>query len=173
MLLIGVALALPCAVAMWWLLGRALLRWAPIGPGGAEPELPVYGLELSPEPEHDEPPGRSRTARVRADGVLTIAVRPAQAVVGAVTAQAFLADGKILRPWAVRFERSEAGTFLLRARVEDLPGLEVGRHELVILVGRPDRLPPSVEAVRARPVEARSTGAWCLLDGVLEVTPPR
>ena len=139
------------------------------GPGllatglGGVPALPAYRLELSGDTEpHRSPPGAEFVVTRE---MLTVLLRPLEPVVGPVRVRAFVEQGDHSRAWAVPFERSEAGVFLLRAPVRSLPVLGPGRWRLTFLVGRPWALPPGPGAARGRdPGED-----WYLLEGELEI----
>lgn len=165
--------ALIVAVMVGW---AGLLSWSSVrltaGPGlgarrpGGLPALPAYRLELSGDAEPHRP--RFSTEPLVTSEMLTVLLRPVESVAGPVAIKAFVEQGDHRRVWAVHFERSDAGAFLLRAPVRTLPGLGPGRWRLTFLVGRPWALPPGPAAAR----RLESSDDWYLLDGELEITAP-
>jgi hypothetical protein len=130
---------------------------------GGLPALPAYRLELGGDAEPHRP--RSSAESLVTGEMLTVLLRPVEAVTGPVAVKAFVEQGGYRRAWAVHFERSEAGAFILRAPVRSLPSLKPGRWRLSFLIGRPWALPPGPAAAhRLDPGDD-----WYLLEGELEI----
>lgn len=123
-------------LAFWIRLVLALVPWHAAGID--TPELPAYELVVSRE---GGDPASSGGLRVSTEGFISLLLRPRTPAVGPVAVLAFVGHGDEGWRSPVVFERFSAGTFALRARVGDLPGLLPGRREITLLVGRPWDLP--------------------------------
>lgn len=177
---LGKAAALSGAVAAA-ALGLTLLLREPSGTLARE-SLAAYGIVVPPDdqvagagPAPSALSSVAAPARLSLDSILQVDLRPARQVSRDVMAVAFLkAGGGQVSAWDVTFDRSEAGVFQLRGRVRELPGLGLGRWELLVAVGYPDRLPSRSELGRRLAHGDVSTGeGWQLLSGSLEIVEPK
>lgn len=158
------------------LLGVALFVQGPDTKGSREP-LASFEMKIpaddrvaghSPEPQPVVP--ASPPSQLSLDSVLQVDLLPEHRVSKDVQAVAFLKSAESVAPWGVTLKRSEQGTFHLRGRVRDLPGLHLGRWELIFAVGYPERMPSQTElAQRLASGGATSGEGWQILRGSLEI----
>lgn len=162
-------------------LGLMLFLREPTGPQPRE-SLAIYGITVPPDdkvagigPAPSALSPVAAPARLSLDSILQVDLRPARQVSKDVSAVAFLKEGRgQITPWNVTFDRSEAGVFQLRGRVRDLPGIGLGRWELLVAVGYPDRLPSRSDlAQRLTHGEVSAGEGWQLLSGSLEIVDPK
>lgn len=176
---------------------RGALRWAAAGLAAAallaialwphgQPPLPGYAARLTGGVETMRSPGEPADP-VATDGEATVfaagnafelVLTPAEPVTGRLTVATFVlsADG-VPRPLALSAEISEHGAVRLAGRVGsggvDLPP---GPSELLVVVGRPGRLPPPdnlIELLAGRStIDGRGWVAWRLPVVLGEPTEP-
>ena len=151
------------------------------GPGGPEKREAVASYEITipsddrvagSAPEEPPPSPIAGPSRLSLDSVLQVNLRPQRQVSKDVQAVAFLKSGESIKPWPVTFVRSEQGTFLLRGKIANLPGLGLGRWELVFIIGYPDRVPSPTELAQLLRSGAATGDGWQILRGSIEIVPP-
>lgn len=170
-LIAGISLAAALTVAV-------LLR----KPGAPDPQEAVasYGIVIPSDdrvagsaPEEPPPSPIAGPSRLSLDSILQVHLRPQHQVSKDVQAVAYLKSGESIKPWPVTFERSEQGTFLLRGKVASLPGLGLGRWELIFIIGYPERLPSATGLAQLLHSGAVTGDGWQILRGSLEIVEPK
>lgn len=124
----------PCALAALYFAPAAtliLLSFFEIKESG-ERGIPSYALEVGCDHCAADKPLRLCPA-----SILELALRPQVRVRQPVAARAALVYDSGIKPWALQFTSSAAGTFRLRASVAALSALRPGVREMVILIGSP------------------------------------
>lgn len=123
----------------------------------------------------EEPPPSpiAGPSRLSLESILQVHLRPQHQVSKDVQAVAFLKQGDSLSPWPVTFVRSEQGTFLLRGKVANLPGLGLGRWELIFIIGYPEQVPSSADLAQLLRSGAVTGDGWQILRGSIEIVEPK
>lgn len=150
----------------------ALTVWlVPPRSGGDEAFVAQYGIELAKD--RDEKRGAEPGAEVptfQVDWKIVIRLVPGVAVKGPVGVVMYVKDSEgQARRLEVEPTLNDEGVMALGTTVQAL-GLEVGEHELVVAVGRPDALPSSWEAL----VDAERVGpvGFEVVRKTIQVVPP-
>lgn len=140
---IGWLAATPLAAA------AAVVLFLRLSPSTNNPPLPQYELRIGVEQflgTPGEDPGGERHATL--DSEIAIDVKPARAVDGPVEVRKYLAGGGHLQPWTVQWPDPKAGRVKFEHQVRNLAGLGAGRWDIVVVVGRPGRIPSDPEIER-------------------------
>lgn len=158
-IVIGSVLALAAALALWWTWPRG----EPGDRGGvaSHERLPSYGLEVGGwlkelrAPEPDAPaPTRYRYAL---DGEFEWVLRPDASVTGELTLRAYVLDEGQARALELgaMVEIAASGAVRVEGTIDRL-NLGPGSHTIVLVVGRPDKLPEAAQVV----AEPSAEQAW-------------
>jgi hypothetical protein len=142
----------------------ALIIWLRQPPG----PLPQYALYAAGD---EQKLGRSVATAVKLveDSVLSLTLRPWEAVHGEVATRAFLYRDGRLRPWNVQLQALNSGTFQVQAPAQEL-GLTTGRWEIIVVVGRGKDAPASEQLQRALAASApASIDGWQVLRLPIEI----
>ncbi len=138
----GVGLAIGLSTAAASIIAYVATR--PDAPG-----LPAYAAEI----EGGDAPMRGADSvlaerALTSDSVLAVTLRPDVPVQGVVDVRVFLAEGAALRPIGIHAEVSAQGAVRIGGRVGQLLGVDrPGAYEIVAVVGRPEHLPDSPDAL--------------------------
>lgn len=103
--------------------------------------LPPYSLAADGHSVLSFKQGPDPTLTVLRDSKLSLLLRPSEPVHGPVVLRTFRGRAGQLRLWGAPFETLNDGGFVLRARPDELPEMDSGPWELVLLIGRPEALP--------------------------------
>ncbi|TKD05045.1 hypothetical protein [Polyangium fumosum] len=126
----------------------ALVAFVWLARNDAGPPLPAYALAVeggdrpfrADTPSPDEP-------RLAPGSRLSLSIRPAADVLGAVEARAYSIRDGVVAPSRPRIEIAASGAMLVTGTREELfPDVGPGRLQIVILVGRPGTLPEHTPA---------------------------
>jgi hypothetical protein len=117
--------------------------------GDSVETLPVYSLEARggvAEMRGDQEPSQE-PLRLTPDANIELVVRPTEAVNGPVGMQLFLTRGQVSRRIeGIDVDRSPDGAFRVRFSCARLETERAGEAELVVVVGRPEKLPREAPA---------------------------
>lgn len=96
----------------------------------------------------------------------TVQLRPSQAIDGKLEARAFLVRDERARVWPVPIELAPGGAARISGTKEALfPGIGAGRWEVMVVVGRPGKLPSVDEVARLTPEERRKGTKYFRVQG--------
>lgn len=109
----------------------------------ADSSLPPYSLAADGQSALSFKQGPDPTLTVQRDSKLSLLLRPSEPVHVPVVLRAFRGRAGQLRRWGAPFETLNDGGFVLRARPDELPEIDSGPWDLVLLIGRPEALPPN------------------------------
>lgn len=121
-------------------------------PGRQLAPVPEYQLALSGEQALRGEPSAEAVPRLGPGSQLSLVLRPARAVEGAIQVRAFLVQGGKAQPWNPPMEVSSEGAVRIAGLVETLLPVAPGEWTIAVAVGRAGavpELPSEVEAMLA------------------------
>jgi hypothetical protein len=130
------------------------------------PETAQLAMSISAEKTVRSDAPSNELPHLGPGSTFTAQLRPSQAIEGKLEARAFLLRDERARPWSVPIELAPGGAARISGTKEALfPGVGAGRWEVVMIVGRPGKLPSAEELARLTPEERRKGTKYYRVQG--------